>query len=202
MQYRLLKCESIQYRDIVPNIRDGDLILFKACDNLNVLVHGSYFSHIGMVVHIDGVPHMFEANNPTGMNLLPHHNPAGIFLTPLYERVSKYRGYCYVRHLNKKLTDEHLVLLLKFIRFAVDNMYYDKAVVRSGFACLFGKPCSKKTNCGQILFLALIAMGLLPFEYYRKSILHHLMYISNLRQLQDGYEYGDIIRIVDQPFAR
>lgn len=201
MQYRKIDCKMRRYHDLQPEMRNGDIILFKAYNNLNVLAHGSYFSHIGMVYHVDGVPHLFEAANPEGMHIMPYHNKCGIFMSPLYERISKYKGDCFIRHLNKPLNDIHTHQLIRFIYHAITNMYYDKSVIKSGFSSLFGKPCGKKTNCGQIMYLVLIAMGLLPMKYYRKNILHHLMFVANITDLSDGYEYEKPIKIVDHPFA-
>jgi hypothetical protein len=183
--------------------RTGDLILFKAFNNINSLVHGSYFGHVGIIyAPNDGPPLLFEANGVEKMPLLPHHSRSGIFLTPVYDRIKKYKGRCYWKPLNKQLPRATIAEFTQFIRYCLSNFSYDHNVIANGFKLALGlKKCDKKTDCGQIVFLSLIKLGLIDIEEYEKNKLHYLKYVTNINELTAGYKYSGMMQIIDHPFA-
>jgi hypothetical protein len=182
--------------------KTGDLILFKATNNYYSVFMGCYYTHIGIVYVDAGKPFIFEATSIKGVDLLSHHNRDGIFVTPLKERVEKYKGICYLKPLNKPVTLEASNQLLLFIDYALHNMYYEYNVAGSALRKGFGlEKCRNGTNCGQISFLSLIAMGLLPQSSYDAKMFHHLMYTCYVVDLENGYKFNDVIEITDHPFG-
>lgn len=184
------------------SLKTGDLILFKAYNNFNSLCTTSYFGHVGMVYIDDGIPLLFEANGIERVPLKPHHSKNGVFLSPLSDRIKKYKGRCYLKSLNKPLPPESIQSLKEFIDYAMNNMYYDYHVIKSGFKKLFGiEKCHNGTNCGEIMFLSLIKLGLLDIEFYDTCILNHLKFVCEITDFKNGYKYLDLVEIIDHPFA-
>lgn len=204
--YRVIPCDKIMLDVLFDShsLKTGDLILFKATNQLYSAIHGAYFGHIGMVYILetkDGeVPLLFEANNPKTY-LLPHHSTRGIYLTPLRERIEKYKGKVFLKSLEVPLSDEKKNNLEDFIKFSMENLYYDDSVVNSGLRKgLAGEKCNFGTNCGEIIFLSLIKLGLIPVSKYEENIFHHLNYVCYIDHLQSN-GYNPLIEIVDHPFA-
>lgn len=189
--------------EVIHQFQTGDLILFKAYNNYNSLIHTSYYGHVGIIfVGDDGIPMLFEANGIEHMPLKEHHPKSGIFYTPLEERMKKYKGMLCWKRLNKPLSVEDVDAFRDFITYCMDNMKYDMSVVTAGLKKYFGvKRCGLGTNCGDIVFLSLIKLGLLPIKEYETPRLNHLKYVANLEKLQNGYRYLDLIEIIDHPFA-
>lgn len=208
MQYSDLSVEKVFSDDLFDSslIKTGDIILFKAYNNFNSIFHGSYFGHMG-IVYIDPddpnqEPYIFEANGVERLPLMPHHSKKGIYFTPLRDRMKKYKGRCFYKELSEPLPHETIVEFKEFIDYCLDNFEYDHAVVSSGFKKYFGiKRCDSKTDCGQIVFLSLIKLNLLPVEEYDVPRLHHLKYVCKLKDLSDGYFYRDLIEVIEHPFA-
>ena len=59
--------------------------------------------------------------------------------------------------------------------------------------------CNDKTNCGEILFLALIHMELIDYELWNTTIIHHLKLMCNITELNNNYKYNPIANIVKNP---
>ncbi len=181
--------------------RTGDLILFRTTQNFNSLKMVNYFTHCGIVILIDDVPFLFEANGVEHMNLLGHHNPKGIFLSPLRERIQKYKGYCFLKPLETPVTQEQIGQLSDFIIHAIENFYYDKNIATVILKNVIGlRKCSSNTNCAELCFLALLNMGLIDKSEYDKKRLHYLKFICELENLKNN-RYLPIIQLVDHPFA-
>ena len=182
-------------------LKTGDLILFKAYNNYNSIIHGSYFGHIGMVYIMDGIPYLFEANGIEKTPLLCHHSKKGVFLTKLADRVRKYKGRAFLKPLNNYISPKSETNLSEFIHYALLNMQYDKdLILNSVKKALDIKRCDKNTDCGQIMFLSLIKMGLLDLAEYEVPRLNHLKYVCDLQKIKNGYYYSDLIEIIDHPF--
>lgn len=182
-------------------IKTGDLILFKAYNNIFPILHGCYFGHIGVAYILNGETMIFEANGIENVPLLKHHSKRGIFLTPLKERVKKYKGFCYLKPLREPVSDIQIKEFDNFVKYALNNFYYDYNIVSSALKRWFGyERCGKNTDCGQLAFLSLIKLGLLPIESYDQRILHYLKYVCNLEKVENN-EFMPPIRMIDHPFA-
>ena len=152
---------------------------------------------------VDGkTPLLFEANGIERVPLKPHHSKSGVYLTPLEDRVKKYKGRCFWKPLNNELPPAVIVDFKKFVQYAIANMHYEYNVIQDAIKKGLGiERCANATNCGQLIFLSLIKLGLLPYEYYDFSMFSHLKWLTNLTNLQDGYEFLPLIEIVEHPFA-
>lgn len=185
-------------------LKTGDLILFKAYDNFYPVLHGSYFGHVGIVYFQDGIPMLFEANGIESTPLKVHHSKRGVFLTPLCDRIKKYKGRCFWKPLNRPLPDSTVDDFEDFIQYCISNLKYDYSVISGGFERWFGLArCGKGkgTDCGQITFLSLIKLGLLPVKEYDTPRLHHLKYVCELSKLQNNYQFMPLVEVIDHPFA-
>lgn len=184
--------------------KTGDLILFHALDNINPIFMGNYYGHIG-VVYVDPddpykTPYLFEAASARTMPLLYHHNKRGIFLSPLSNRLRKYKGYIFYKELSAPLDKQTEKDFVNFINYANNNMYYEYNVIRNGIKKGTFEPPGNNTNCGEIAFLSLIKLGLLSMNNYTKKIFHHLKWMCNIKKLDNGYSYLDPLYIIDHPF--
>jgi hypothetical protein len=204
--YRIVKPKIFNDELIKSKLlKTGDMCCFKAYDNFNSPFIFSYFGHCG-IVYIDPqdetqTPMLFEANGIEKVPLKPHHNTRGVFLTPLEDRVKKYKGRVFWKPLNKELPDDVINDFKHFTEYALDNMYYNYNVVSSGAKKGLGlEKCHLGTNCGEIIFLSLIKLQLLPLDAYEKNMFHHLRFVCNLQELSNGYRYLDMIEIIEHPF--
>lgn len=180
--------------------KTGDIILFHALDNNFSPLMASYYTHIGIVLEWDGVPYIFEAAPANRMPLIKGQNPRGIFISLLQNRIRKYKGFTYYKELKYPLNKQKTLELLEFINWAIDNMEYDYNYLDSALKKgLLGNPCSTKTNCGEMVFLSLLKLGLLPKSYYDLPVFHHLRWMCDIRDLQKN-KYLDPVKIIDHPF--
>jgi hypothetical protein len=204
MQYYSITCPRIFLEEAEDIFKTGDIIVFKASNNFNSIFHGSYFGHMG-IVYIDPndpthTPMLFEANGVERMPLMPRHPTCGIFLTPLSARISKYKGRCFLKQLEEPLREDIVRQFGPFIDYCLANFQYDKNIGTSALKKYLGfKRCDSKTDCGQIVFLSLIKLGLLSIEDYDKPIFHHLLHVAKLKEVTNNY-YRDLVEIVDHPF--
>lgn len=198
IQYHCYSYDKIFLEDLVNNnlLKTGDLILFKAYDNYNAILIGSYYTHIGIVyVGKGNIPYIFEANG------IDTQDSDGIFLTPLSDRIKTYKGKCYYKQLSNQLQAHAILELEWFMDYAMRNMYYNHSVLSSSIKKFSGvEKCNDGTNCGELVFLCLLKLGLLPLEYYYDNVFHYLSWMCSIKELSDGYEYEEPIEIVYKYF--
>ncbi len=187
--------------DMIPHVKTGDIICFKAFNNFNSVFFASYFGHIGVVYAPEGQePMLFEANGVEHMNLRDHHPQTGIFLTPLAERIKKYKGICYWKPLDKPVSKIAEIRFDTFIKYCLKEFYYDQAVFKESFKTGLGlAKCDKNTNCAQLTFLCLLNLGLLDMSEYDIPRFHYLRYMCNITELKNN-KYVDFIQLIDHPF--
>lgn len=202
IQFAKIECPTLFLTDAMKQVKTGDLILFKGANNFNAVLTFNYFTHIGIVyVRDDGIPYLFEANGNNWAIYIDIHNPKGISFSKLEERIKKYKGKCFLKALNKPITIMQKLNFEEWMKFAMSNMYYNYDVLSHGIKKGLGmEKCSFGTNCGDMVFLSLIKMNLLPIELYDKSIGHHLKYVCGLDELNKGYHFRDLIEIVDSQY--
>lgn len=198
--------DSIHYEHISKQNRfkTGDLILFHALDNINPIFIGSYYGHIGIVyVNPDDpqrIPYIFEANSTRNLPILDRHNKRGIFLSPLENRVRKYKGYVFYKELSGKVPEYIVRDFSNFIKYALENMYYEDRILYSGAKKAFGEKLGNNTNCAELVLLSLIKLGILDINNYNKSSWHYLRWVCSIKNLDNGMHYYDPIYIIDHPF--
>ena len=205
MQFYHISTECKIFVDDLCNynvLKTGDLILFKAYDNFRSVFHGSYFGHIGMVYIYNEIPMLFEANGVDATPLKPHHSKLGMYLTPLEERIKKYKGTCFLKPLSTPLPSTLIEDFKYFIDYAMNNFKYDYNIVSGSVKRWLGlAKCNTNTDCGQLVFLCLMKLKLLAPEEYDIPRLHYLKYVCEISNLQYGYKYLPLVEIIDHPFA-
>lgn len=203
IQYKKFQYEKVFLDDLLLSytFKTGDIILFKAYNNFNSIILGSYYGHLGVIYMIGDTPYIFESNGIENMHIKQHHNKNGVFFSKLEDRVKKYKGRTFLKALNKPINPQMKESLNKFIQYALENMKYDTNVFSSRFKkYINGIGVTNATNCAEIAFLSLLNMGLLDISYYNKNILHYLLFMTNLTDLSYDYKYTDVIEIIDHPF--
>lgn len=196
----IINYDQIQL-DNINNFKTGDLILFKAYDNINNIFTGCYYGHIGIVYVIDNIPYLFEAAGTRGMFLRSDHNKSGIFLQLLIPRIQKYKGKVFWKRLNNAVPKHLQDNFSNFINYAKQNMYYRYNVISSSIERkILNMPCSNGTNCGELVFLSLIKLKLLNIKKYYTFKFHYLKWMCNIIHLDGNNNYLPPVQIVDHPF--
>jgi hypothetical protein len=193
---------QFEYSEVEHKFKTGDIILFHGLDNCVSIVIGCYYTHIGIIyVDADGQPYVLEAFNPQKMPYYPEANSSGIIMTPAARRLQTYRGYVFYKELEHPITDAGaLATFARFIEFAHKNMFYECDVVSNGVAkLLFNDSLRLGTNCGELVYLSLIALGVLPSEEFDRNNKHHLLYLSNLRNVASN-AYREPVYIMSNYF--
>lgn len=199
---------EIPLAEYVP--KTGDLILFKAYDNWNGAKIGCYFGHIG-VVYVDGSDesYIFEAAGTRDVDSRIGLNRSGILFNKFDIRVRTYKGAVFVKKLNVinqvispsqggLYTDR----FLNFVDYALQNMYYEYDVVGTGLRKGLGiDGFSNGTNCGEIAFLSLVALGILPEEEYDRCRPHYLRDMCYIENCKTGWEYDEPVKLITDPFS-
>ena len=204
MQFHKISTEHRIFADDLHSdfLKTGDMILFKAYNNFNSIFHGSYFGHVGIVYILNNIPMLFEANGLERVPLRDHHSKRGVFLTPLIDRIKKYKGRCFWKPLNKAVPLETIENFKHFIKYGLENFEYDYNLVTGCLKRALGiSKCGKGTDCGQLVFLSLLKLGLLDMSEHETPRLHHLRYVCNVTKLQNEYRYLPLIEVIDHPFA-
>lgn len=185
-------CETIWLHD--AKFKTGDLICFKATDNNNSVYMMNYFTHIGIVVMVDDSPYIFEAFEVKGYTFTDSRHSKGILLTPLEHRIMCYKGHAYLKPLKHSLSPSIIAEFHEFIKFALDNMEYNYAVVMNAFAKWLGHEYNCKTNCAELVALSLVKLGLLDYSEI-KGIFNHIRFTTNITNVKNN-RYLDHIRLL------
>ena len=182
--------------------KTGDIILFHAFNNTNAIFTGAYWGHIGIVYvypEIPDMPFIFEAN---GMNDIPNYdesNKNGIIITDLYSRIEKYPGLIAYKALDKPIDPDIIRGFTELMIYAKENMYYNYNVFRNAIEKKIGGDFHHGTNCGELVYLSLIKLKLLPKEYFDSKLLHHLLYVTHVTDLQNNF-YREPLIVNINPF--
>jgi hypothetical protein len=181
--------------------KTGDIILFHAYNNINPVFIGSYWGHIGIVYKPKNKkPMLFEAAKTSTMKNCPKYNKHGIMITDLKTRLEKYPGLVACKFLNKKLDDVVSEGLYDFMKYAKNRMYYNEDVFHNGVQKKAGHEFNESTNCGEIVLLSLVKLGLLPIKTLKSNIAHHLLYTAHLTKLENEYYYLPPVELTFSPF--
>lgn len=169
--------------------KTGDLILFHALDNLSALAIGTYYTHIGVVYCDETGQKLFEAVSPE-RELLVGDNRNGIVLCDLEQRLRTYRGYVFHKKVSLSVDEESKGHFRRFIDFAVRNLYYNTNILRNFInKVLFAEPIHRGVNCGELVYLSLICLGILPKKHFHENRKHHLQWLANLTDIYDEMKY-------------
>ena len=184
------------------NFKTGDIILFHAWDNNNPIFIGSYWGHIGIVYKDPdnlNQPLLFEAARTSEMKYCPDDNKHGIMITDLKSRLEKYPGLIACKFLNKQLETNIINGFHEFINYSRVHMYYNNNIIYNSFKKKNGEVLNTSTNCGELVTLSLIKLGLIPIDILHKKIAHHLLYNVKLTNVIKNH-YLNPIEVIFNPF--
>jgi len=184
------------------NFKTGDIILFHAWNNINPIFIGSYWGHIGIVYKDpdkSDTPLLFEAARTSQMKNCPDDNKHGIMITDLKTRLEKYPGLIACKFLNKPIEKNIIKGFYEFIEYSRKNMYYNDNIFYNSFKKKTGEILNNSTNCGELVTLSLIKLGLIPLDILQKKIAHHLLYTINITDLNNN-NYLNPIEVIFNPF--
>jgi len=181
----------------------GDIILFHALDNLNPVVTGCYFGHIG-VVWVDpdrpDCPQLIEAASARTMPLNPGQNPRGIFISDLRDRVNRYSGFIAHKKFKGAVPEGKSREFKNFVQFAQENMEYNYNWFANAIRRRMGHRIGKKVNCGEMTLLCLVHLGILDISWYKQAAMHHLLWMVHLKETPSG-QYAEPVWITHSPFS-
>lgn len=184
-------------------MQTGDLIWMKATDNNYAPCFISRATHIGIVVRDphDGQAYIYEAAQPSIKSLKPTQRSAGIFWTRAVDRIRRYKGYCYWQPISRAPSDERVHGLLRFIRDTAHLFTYNnKHIITILQKTLGFRGLNFQTNCGELVVLALIQLGILASERLNDKVKHSLWYVQDINEkCVAPYHYGPLYKIIDSP---
>ena len=190
--------QHVPYEQI--NFKTGDVILFHSYNNINPVFIGSFWGHVGIVFKdLSGNPLIFEAAKTSQMKNCSDYNKHGIMITDLQTRLQKYPGMIACKLLNRPVHPDIVRQFTEFMIYAKQNMFYEENIFHSAIQKKLGRAFTHGTNCGELVFLSLIKLALLPENMINSSISHHLLYVARLEKLQDNY-FHKPIEITFDPF--
>jgi hypothetical protein len=85
------------------------------------------------------------------------------------------------------------------MQYARSNMHYNDDVLYTGMQRLLGLNYNNGSNCGELVYLSLIKLGLLPSDAVNNNICHNLLYTVYIEKLINNY-YHLPIEITINPF--
>jgi hypothetical protein len=131
--------------------------------------------------------HLSSDNRVTVEEIVSKARKKGITLISAEKRIRYYKGDVFWKPLEKGISPDYIKDFEYFIRLAIFNFEYNDRVFLSSAKKLAGcLKCNKYTNCGELVFLSLIYLGLIPLELYYTNIWHHLKYICRLKDCIDN----------------
>lgn len=182
--------EEVNYQSLIHKFKTGDIILFHAIDNLNTAIIGSYYGHIGIVYKKNNKLYIFEAFKYNKNKNYLNCNFNGVELSDLENRLKTYKGYCFYKELAKPVSVKNVENFEHFMKYALNNMRYQKNVIFHGIdKILCGGYLGEDTNCGELAYLSLISLGVLPSYYYHINKRHHLKYLANMTHTEGGNNF-------------
>lgn len=187
--------DKVAYHEIEPFCKSGDLILFHGLDSINAMYIGSYYTHIGMIYRSSPTdrPLLFEAWNSSEEVLYPKEISHGIAISDLENRIQSYRGYVFYKPLAHELTLKQNALLYSFMQWAYNNMHYNTRVIKNGVKkLLLNDMLRRGTNCGELMYITMITIGLLAEMRINENRKHHLRWVCSLENTDDGNSYMPI----------
>ena len=183
--------------------KTGDIILFHAYNNINPVFIGSFWGHIGIVFVDPDVanakPLIFEAARTSQMKNCSDTNRHGIMITDLETRLKKYPGLLACKILNRPVNPGLVRGFVDFMIYAKKNMHYNENIFHNVVKKKSGHGFNHGTNCGEIVVLSLVKLGLLPENILKSNTSHHLLYAARLKTLQNNY-YHRPVELTFDPF--
>ena len=193
-KYTTPKLDSIDLETLIfkQRFKTGDIILFQSNYEYYEPLVFSHYGHIGIIYLYENIPYIFEASITSKIITNGGYNFNGIYCVPLIERLRRYTGRCIYKELAYSIDKNIGQDFGKFIDYCLTRMAYDPNIYYSAIKRGFGRHINHKVNCGELVFLSLIQLKLLPnIEYYR-NVFHYLRWMCNIRHLHKNYYHTPI----------
>jgi hypothetical protein len=147
-------------------------------------------------------PYIFEAWNSSQEVMYPDEIKHGIAFTDLENRMSSYRGYIFYKQLSHQVSPGANMDFYGFIYWAMHNMKYNEHVILNGISkYIFNDSLRVGTNCGEIVYLSLIKLGILSPQRFHENRKHHLRDMCNITQTDSGNNYLPILYVWQNYFT-
>lgn len=163
--------------------KTGDLIFFKSLKSDHKILTGSYFSHIGMIIVMNGVPHVLELV------------PSNVKMIPLDERYRHYsEGQIAVKSLNKPLDQQRLAKIPAILDWAKTVVYSKNANsvwINDCMSNIWDRHDPKTDfTCDRFIAYVLYKFDLIDANMNLPcSLLNHFEHLSDVKS---GYSYGEV----------
>lgn len=187
-EYRIFP--KIKLSDIRNTLKSGDIILYTALGHniFNSMSTGSTYSHVGIVIELNGSLYTLEIYNHGDLYYKNKHL-FGVQLVPLEERLQTYTGTICIMQLNKSLTNEHYNSL---INFSKKYYNYDTNIINIWLRLLFHHSIFENKICMEHLAMAMSEAGITNqiYECFSLNIPNELDKLP-YKKLESGYMYSE-----------
>ena len=109
--------KASKMEDILPKIKEGDLILFSGRGPTSYTIQAitkSKWTHVAIVFRYEGKLHSFESLKTVMEFYSKSHYSAGVTTIPLEQRLKENKNDMMILSLNRPLTKEQNEKLVKF----------------------------------------------------------------------------------------
>jgi hypothetical protein len=183
----------INISNIYDELKTGDLILFKsnAIFYVNIFLTNTYYTHVGMIVKKNNILYISETNSNNTEYMPNYKTNCHSELLPLLIRIKHYPGNCFLMKLNKPLTNEKEILLLKYL-----DEKYPYPTSFQIFINYFIKN-NKLRHCFQHVGHLLDKIGLTT-NIMSNNIINICDAVENIftKKINNGYQYDSPIKIL------
>jgi hypothetical protein len=109
-------------------------------------------------------------------------------------------GFTFYKELEYPLDKDTISNFKGFMDYCLQNMSYNKNIFHNSMKKgILGEPINDHINCGELVYMSLIKLELLPDEYYNKKISHHLKYTTYITDVVKN-KYKKPVKILYYPF--
>lgn len=189
------KLKILEYNALRHRFKTGDIILFHGLDNINPIFIGCYYGHVG-IIYVDpdsSKQYLFEAFSPNNMKFCPPSIKNGIGLVDLEHRLNSYRGYSFYKELAYPVSIDIQRGFKEFINYSIKNMQYREEVILNAIEKIFFNQCLYNgTNCGELVWLSLIKLGLINCSVLENNRILHLHTVCNINEVNNNFYYSPV----------
>lgn len=188
--------------DDLDQVKSGDIFLtryiYTSIPNMAIL--STFFSHVGIVVELNGIKYVLEITGPTD-DLNADTKKGRTTVIPLMSRIAIYNGDSYIMSLQDELSSKQLAKLQYHAKLVQDNktdFEYEENIFRLLSRIVFPfRFTYKHLICTE--YLSHILKSIELTDYLEMSKIHHtgtkIMNLPNI-QLTGGNRYTTIKQLI------
>lgn len=188
--------------DDLDQVKSGDIFLTRYIYTSipNIAILSTFFSHVGIVVELNGIKYVLEITGPTD-DLNADTKKGRTTVIPLMSRIAIYNGDSYIMSLQDELSSKQLAKLQYHAKLVQDNktdFEYEENIFRLLSRIVFPFRFSY-TNLVCTEYLSHILKSIELTDYLEMSKIHHtgtkIMNLPNI-QLTGGNRYTTIKQLI------